>query len=121
MFNKSILDRFWSKVDKKGSGGCWVWIAGRTGDGYGAFYLNGRTLVASRVAWMIGKGKIPDGKLVCHHCDNPPCVNLNHLFLGANWENSRDREIKRRRINAILDLIEVHPYETGSIGSINTL
>ncbi len=53
-------------------------------------------MIASRLAWELANGPIPDGMSVCHRCDNPPCVNDRHLFLGSNQVNVRDREAKER-------------------------
>ena len=54
------------------------------------------TRLAHRVAWINVHGPIPEGMLVCHTCDNPPCINLEHLFLGTPKDNSRDRDKKGR-------------------------
>ena len=90
--------RFWLKVAK--SDGCWEWTAGRSTGGYGQFklYINGRhrTINAHRAGWLLFKGPIPDGMEVCHRCDNPPCVRLDHLFLGTISDNARDMVAKGR-------------------------
>lgn len=89
--------RFWSKVDKTGD--CWVWTAGTRGRGshrYGAIRINGKNRSAHRVSWELTNGPIPGGLVVCHHCDNPPCVRPDHLFLGTVQDNALDRDRKGR-------------------------
>lgn len=95
----SLSDRFWSKVRKSGSDECWNWIAAtrRKDEGYGAFWLNGRHQPASRVAWILSFGEIDRELVVCHKCDNPPCCNPAHLFIGTRVENDKDRIAKNRQ------------------------
>jgi hypothetical protein len=91
-----IKERFWSKVDIRGPEECWFWRAGRLASGYGAFWV-GRTMVnAHRVAWKLAYGEIPDGLFCCHTCDQRPCCNPQHLFIGTNSENIRDAVKKGR-------------------------
>lgn len=87
--------RFWSHVDK--SDDCWIWTASRSADGYGRFRLNHKLIAANRMSWKIAHGEIPAGMLVLHRCDNPPCVNPEHLFLGTDKDNAQDSCAKGRR------------------------
>ena len=90
------VTRFWSKVDRsQGKDACWLWLAGRDTCGYGFFWFKG-THHAQRIAWELTNGAIPDGMLVCHHCDNPGCVNPAHLWLGTQKDNMRDMLRKGR-------------------------
>jgi len=86
--------RFWSKVDI--SGDCWTWCAGKYSSGYGMFNFNGKDIGAHRAAWIFTHGEIADGLFVLHKCDNPPCVNPEHLFLGTHQDNMTDKARKGR-------------------------
>lgn len=91
--------RFWSKVERAGPEKCWLWKGSRLKAGYGQIGSGGkygRPFLAHRVSWEIHFGPIPEGLCVLHHCDNPPCVNPYHLFLGTHADNAHDREIKGR-------------------------
>lgn len=75
---------------------CWVARGNRNKGGYIMLYVDGIGRNAQRISWMVHKGPIPEGMLVCHHCDNPPCVNPNHLFLGTHQDNKDDMIRKGR-------------------------
>lgn len=93
----SLEERFWRFVLK--TDGCWLWTGRLVRHGYGQISLGGRhpkRAAAHRASWEIANGPVPDGLWVLHHCDNPPCVRPDHLFLGTAKDNSRDRDIKGR-------------------------
>ncbi len=94
-FQFVMPNEFWSKVDKTGD--CWFWNAFRTKRGYGQIRIAGKIMVASHVAYLITHGEIPDGFFICHHCDNPPCVNPLHLFAGTQRDNMLDKVRKNRQ------------------------
>lgn len=75
---------------------CWLWTAGTDKDGYGKFWINGETVRAHRVSWEFCYGPIPEGMDVLHHCDNPPCIRPEHLYLGSDTENMADRDKRGR-------------------------
>lgn len=104
-----VVNRFWSKVDKSGPiperypelGPCWIWERCVNEHGYGDFRTVGRHDKAHRVAWTILIGPIPEGAFVLHRCDNPPCVNPTHLFLGDQAANIKDMRAKNRHRNKV--------------------
>ena len=89
--------RFWSRVDKSGPGGCWLWTAGRSSAGYGKFALSkGDILLTHRHSYKLHYGSLPAEMHVCHKCDVRLCVNPDHLFLGTHMDNMRDMKAKKR-------------------------
>jgi hypothetical protein len=105
------IERFWSRVDRRGADDCWPWQARCDKDGYGWFWdsdVSKVSIRAHRYSWMLHTGAMPDASVhVCHHCDNPPCVNPAHLFVGTNKDNIDDKMRKGRH----------RGNETGSIGN----
>ena len=88
------MESFLARV-KIEDNGCWVWTGAKNSQGYGILGLAGSFWLAHRAAWFMHTGIKPE-QCVCHHCDNPPCVNPDHLFLGTQGDNTRDMERKGR-------------------------
>jgi hypothetical protein len=86
--------RFWSKVQPYPTSGCWVWTAARKGLGYGCFGFEGRNWTTHRLMHSIATGEQP--AVVMHRCDNPPCVNPDHLISGTHAANMADMMAKGR-------------------------
>lgn len=92
---KTVEERFFLSVDTSGDG-CWEWQAGRDTNGYGRLNIKGKPMLAHRVSWAIHCYAITPDLLVLHKCDNPPCVNPKHLFLGNSAINNADKIAKGR-------------------------
>lgn len=94
---RPLAERFWEKVAKRDDDACWLWTANQDARGYGRFAVSRCNIrLSHRVAWELLNGTIPEGLRVLHTCDNPPCVNPDHLFVGTAKENTRDMVRKWR-------------------------
>lgn len=102
--------RLWSRVDRAGPipghmphlGPCWVWTGNQLKSGHGLIRsIEADTYLAHRLSWHLNVGPIPEGMCVLHHCDNPPCVRPDHLFIGTRADNTADMLRKnRQRVDA---------------------
>lgn len=84
------------KYVKKLDSGCWYWTAFKLPAGYGQIVINKKKFLAHRASWQFHRGEIPNGLQVCHTCDNPSCINPDHLFLETDLGNKKDSVRKNR-------------------------
>jgi hypothetical protein len=101
--------RFFDKVEKTAT--CWNWNGSTINGKYGHMFIPSinKNALAHRISWVIANGEIPEGEgfhgtCVLHKCDNPKCVNPDHLFIGTHKDNMADRQYKGRHPNAKLNV-----------------
>lgn len=96
----SFRNRNWAamqiRTNYRINGDCMEWGGSKNSQGYGVVCFGGVTMRAHRLSFEVHHGQIPDGMLVCHRCDNPPCINPEHLWLGTHYSNLQDMIQKKR-------------------------
>lgn len=110
-----FVDDFWSQIEKTHEYGCWLWVGTTDGKGYGRW--KNRHL-AHREVWRRECGDIPVEMMVLHICDQPPCVNPRHLYLGTIRENTIDAVVRGRWAATNLDKADCpagHPYTDDNV------
>jgi hypothetical protein len=106
---QSDVDRFWRCMDKGTESECWIWKIALCQRGYGKFQVGRKTIRANRFAIVASGREIPDGMFSCHKCDNPPCCNPNHLFIGSPADNQMDMVLKGRSLKGDKNPSRIHP------------
>lgn len=98
--DRKLVDAFNRKYEVDRKAGCWIWTASTAGKGYGQIKIPGtrRQIYAHRLSYLIHRGDIPDGMMVCHRCNTPRCVNPKHLFLETGKGNLQDMKAKDRHL-----------------------
>lgn len=97
MLKNADLIRFWDSIEKHGDTACWPWRGPANTKGYGRFNANGTRYTATRLALALRLGRdLTEDEQACHSCDNPPCCNPAHLFVGTQTQNIADRQAKNR-------------------------
>ena len=96
---KELIARL-EQASEGGRDACWIWPRKKDGQGRGRVWVDGKLKIAHRAVWEYLRGPIPAGKLLCHHCDNPSCVNPGHLYVGTHADNMRDMRERKRSFGA---------------------
>lgn len=111
-------ERFARAYIPEPNSGCWLWYGSLFGsNGYGRLQVKSKSMAAHRYAWESHKGEIPPGMLVLHKCDNPGCVNPDHLFLGTHQDNSDDKVSKGRHSRGVKhSSAKVNPARGEAVG-----
>ena len=104
MLRADVIKSFNEKI--RITPGCWLWLGGKAKDGYGLMKIKQKSIPAHRVSYVLHKGKIPKGMFVLHSCDNPSCVNPDHLSVGTHKQNMLEARL-RGRIKSKLTAEEV--------------
>lgn len=94
----ATLDAVWAGVSVRGPDQCWPWTKRRNAKGYGLLVVAGQAWRAHRAVYVAARGKIPEGQIVRHRCDNPSCCNPAHLELGTVADNNRDARERGRHV-----------------------
>lgn len=120
---RTLEERFWNFVDRRGRDECWMWTGTKVKQGYGMIRIKNKGVYAHRVSLELHQGAFDPALRVLHRCDNPPCVNPHHLVLGTQRENVIDMMAKGRRSQSKLteaDVLKIRSMWKGSWHGNNT-
>ena len=108
---RNLESRFWPKVAVTDEDKCWEWTArAKHSFGYGRMTAGrGVNLKAHQISWALKNGRIPDGKLIRHSCDNPSCCNPSHLKVGTQVDNMQDCKRRGRLSPPPVHIGDSHP------------
>lgn len=119
--HESREEHFWCSVSSTDDDACWEWRGFRNPGGYGKCYgVVADEQLAHRVAWIITNGPVPDGLFVLHHCDNRPCCNPHHLFVGTQQQNMADMQAKGRRNHLVGEMSAHHKLTEEQVREIRS-
>lgn len=113
-YTENDVKRFLKYVKKSDCQSCWNWIGCKNKSGYGQFKMNKKQIGAHRLSYSIYKGEIKYGLFVMHTCDNPSCVNPNHLMVGTPLDNVKDRDNKGRCVHIFGDAVSNKGSKNGN-------
>lgn len=111
-FSPKQVENFWKKVNKTSD--CWLWLASKNKKGYGHFSIGKQNVKAHRFSYLLANEILPNDQLVLHSCDNPSCVNPNHLSLGSDKTNAQDKMAKQRHWVFNAGIVPSEGYTTGT-------
>lgn len=107
-YKRPLIDRLMERIAVDGMTGCWNWTGSKRGN-YGSMRVGGAMQQVHRLSYEVHRGPIPGGICVCHRCDNPVCINPDHLFLGTHCDNMADKVSKSRQSStlSVADVLEI--------------